>query len=218
MFRHYFKTAFRNLWKEKTFTTLNILGLTAAFGIAFLLCMYGLFELSYDQFHENKNGIYQIYTDNETPRGTESEESYPVPFAVALQSEVPGVKHISKFLTQGSSVSIEDKIFRITGTWVDPDFFAMFTFPVLKGNDDNPIQDKSSVALTQTTAARLFGDKNAIGKTFMLQQEGNQIPVTVTAILKDHPAASSIQFEAIFNFKNLPDHIYADNLNQWDLS
>ncbi|WP_300439100.1 ABC transporter permease [Christiangramia sp.] len=216
MIRNYLKIALRNLWKEKTFTGLNVIGLTVAFGVAFLLCAYALFELSYDQFHENKDSIYQVYTNQETPQGTESSDSNPVPFAAALQSEVPGVKKISRYTSGGPAVRYNDKTFRISAVWVDPDFFDMFTFPVIQGKSENPLSEKTSMALTEETAARLFGDENPLGKTLELQQNGEQVPVTVTAVLENYPASSSIGFEAVFNFKNLPNRVYADNIDRWD--
>lgn len=69
MIRNYIKIAVRNLWKDRTFTTLNIIGLTAAFGVALLLGMYAVFQLSYDRFHENSNTLYQVYSEDQTPMG-----------------------------------------------------------------------------------------------------------------------------------------------------
>ncbi|MEO6347786.1 MAG: hypothetical protein ABIO60_07735, partial [Aquaticitalea sp.] len=64
MIRNYFKIAFRNLWKDRTFTSLNIIGLTVAFGVAILLGMFGVFQLSFDRFHEHKDQLYLVYSEN----------------------------------------------------------------------------------------------------------------------------------------------------------
>lgn len=216
MIRNYFKIALRNLWKNRTFTALNVVGLTAAFGVAFLLSMYAIFALSYDRFHENIGSIYKVYTNIQTPKGVESDESKPIPFAEALQKEVPGVASITGYLDGGVLTTYKDKSLGINARWIDPDFFQIFSFPVLKGNTNNPIPNKSSIALTQKAATKIFGNEPALGKTVTVQSEGHQAPVTITAILQDIPKASSIQFDALFNFKSLPDAIYADNLNNWN--
>lgn len=216
MIRNYIKIAFRNLWKERTFTALNIIGLTAAFGVAFLLSMYALFELSADQFHVNKDTVYQIYTDEETPKGTESNIVNPIPFAKALQTEVPGIKKITRYMGGGPSISFDDKVLRLGAIWVDPDFFDIFSFPVARGEKVNPISQKSSIAITQKSATRLFGDEDPLNKTVLLQQNGSQIPVTISAILEDYPISSSFNFEAVLNFTSLPDYVYANNIDRWD--
>ena len=107
MFRNYLKIALRNLWKDRTFTAFSILlDLTAAFGVAFLLSMYALFELSYDKFHENIGSIYEIYTNEQTSKGVESSESNPIPFAGALKEEVPGVEKITRYVNWSATLNL----------------------------------------------------------------------------------------------------------------
>ncbi|WP_194852241.1 ABC transporter permease [Nonlabens antarcticus] len=216
MIRNYLKLAFRNLWKERTFTALNVVGLTAAFSVAFLLCTYALFELSYDKFHENNSSIYQVYTNSETPQGMESSISNPVPFADALRAEVPGIENITRIMTGGSSIILDDKSFSISATWADRDFFKMFSFPVVKGSRDKILQDKNAAVITEHAAKRFYGEENPVGKTFVLLQDGEQSPVTITAVVKDFPDNSSMAFDVVFNFKNLPNRVYGDNLDRWD--
>lgn len=215
MFRNYIKIALRNLWKDRTFTVLNIIGLTTAFGIAFLLSTYALFELSYDKFHENKDSIYQIYTTSQTPKGPESSDANPIPFAAALKSEVPGVKKITRYATGGPLLTYKEKTLSIGSSWADPEFFEIFSFFILKGNKKNPIE-RSTVALTEETAKKIFGNEKAIGKTISIKRDGKETPVTVSAILKDFPEASSIRFGAIFNFMDLPDSFYKSKKDRWD--
>ena len=95
MFKNYLKIALRTLWKNRLFTFLGIVGLSVAFGIATLLAMDSLHELSFDRFHVNSHRIYQTYITWQTPNGTEVGVSQPTPFAEALRSEVPGVDKIS---------------------------------------------------------------------------------------------------------------------------
>lgn len=216
MFRNYIKIALRNLWKDRTFTFLNIIGLTAAFGVAFLLSMYALFELSYDKFHENTGSIYGVYTNEQTTKGVEFNDTNPIPFAEALKEEVPGVELITRYTTGGTLLTYNGNTFRIGSAWADPEFFKIFSFPIVEGDKVSPISDKFSIVLSQKMAKSIFGKEAAVGKTLTLQRGGEEIPVTVTAVFEDIPAASSIEVGAILNFKNLPDSYYADNLDNWD--
>ncbi|NEN24281.1 FtsX-like permease family protein [Cryomorpha ignava] len=215
MLKNYFKIALRNLWKNRTFTALNIVGLTAAFGVAFLLSMYAIFDLSYDRFHENTGSIFSVYANEQTPEGAESDEANPIPFAEALRNEVPGVEHIAKYVTGGVLITYKDKTLGMSSALTDPEFFQIFTFPVLEGDENNLIADKNSIALTRKAATIIFGEEPALGKTVTVQRGGMEVPVTVTAILKDIPETSDFNFSALFNFKSLPDAFYADNLDDW---
>ena len=215
MFRNYIKIALRNLWKDRTFTALNIIGLTAAFGIAFLLSMFALFELSVDKFHKNTDSIYQVYTTSQSPEGAESSDANPIPFAPTLKAEVPGVEKITRYATGGPLITYKEKTLSIGSAWADPDFFDIFTFPVLEGDKTNPI-GRSNVALTEETAKIIFGNEEAVGKTISLQRNNEAVPYTVAAVLKDFPEASSLRFGAIFNFQDLPDSFYKNNKDRWD--
>lgn len=215
MFRNYFKIALRNLWKDRTFTALNIIGLTAAFGIAFLLCTYALFELSFDRFHENISSIYKVNTDEQTSKGKETDESNSIPFAKALKEEVPGVKKITRYVTGAALITYNGNTFRIGSGWADPEFFDIFSFPMVEGNKTSPISGKSSIVMSQRIAASIFGKETAVGKTVSIQREGNDVPVTVTAVIENMPATSSINVGALLDFKNLPDSFYKDNLDNW---
>lgn len=215
MFRNYIKIAFRNLWKDRTFTTLNIIGLTAAFGVAFLLSMYSLFELSYDRFHENIDSIYKVYANEQTSKGAESDDTHPIPFAEALREEVPGVEKITRYVTAGALISYNGNTYRISSAWADPEFFDIFSYPIWKGSHSKVISDKSSIVLSQSTAHAIFGDQDPIDKTVTIQSDGAEKPFTVTAIFKNLPAASSLEAGAILNIKSL-DNFYKSNLDNWN--
>lgn len=217
MFRNYFKIGWRNLWKEKTFTFLNIFGLSVAFGAAILLSMYSLFELSYNKFHENVDSIYQVYHTEYTPKGPEAGIANPLPFAAALKEEVPGVEKITRFNGGGVLASIGENQVRLQSAFVDPEFFSIFTFPVLKGNK-NPVLDKSEVALTENAAKTLFGNEEALGKNLDIFIDEQEVTFTVTSIIKNIPIESNIAFDIALNFKSQSHHAYGRNIGRWDNS
>jgi ABC-type antimicrobial peptide transport system permease subunit len=216
MIRNYFKIAIRNLWKNRTFTFLNIIGLTLAFGVAILLSTYALFQLSYDKFHENKDSIYQVYSTDQLPQGPERDISQSIPFAGALKEEVPGVEKITRYNGKGVLVLNGDKELRMTAAYVDPDFFSIFSFPVIKGQKENPIGEKSSVAISEYAAIRIFGHIDVLGESIRVVTEGKESPFTVAAIIEDMPNQSSIMFDLALDFTNQSDFSYADNIGDWD--
>ena len=217
MIRNYFKIAWRSLWKEKTFTFLNVFGLSVAFGAAILLSMYALFGLSYNQFHENADDIYQVYHTSYTPKGPEPGISQPLPFAASLQDEVPGIEKITRFNGGGVLASIDDNQVHLQSAFVDPAFFSMFTFPVIKG-DQNPVTGKSEVALTEKAATILFGKEEALGKSVNIFIDEQEVPFTVTSILKNIPEESNLGFDIALNFKSQAYHAYERNIGRWDNS
>ncbi len=118
MFKNYLKIAWRNLWKDKTFSLINITGLSVAFGVAILLFMAAFFELSYDDFHKNKQSLYKVYMVQQTPKGQEAGTSQPAPFAGALKTEVPGVERITRLLQDGALSIYGEKELVRDAIWV----------------------------------------------------------------------------------------------------
>jgi len=217
MLKNYVKIAFRNLWKNRTFTTLNVVGLTAAFGVAILLAMFAVFQLSFDGFHENIDQLYKVYSEDSTPYGIEANTSKSEPFAAALQDEVSGVEKITRYNSSSVLLSYEDKQLGMSSAYVDPDFFDMFSFPVIKGDKQNPIASESAVVVTELAAKRIFGDEKPIGQTITILRDEQQVPFTVTAVVEDFPNTSSIGFDVVLNFKSQNEHAYARTIGRWDM-
>ena len=213
MIRNYIKLAWRNLWKNKTFTLLNLLGLSVAFGVAILLGMAAFFDLSYDRFHKNSNSLFQVYNTEQTAKGPVASISQPVALAGALQDEVPGVASIARYLIDDALVVYGGKQFNLETVYTDKDFFSMFSFPIKQGTTKNPLEEKSSLVITQKTANMLFGKEKAVGKTVNILLEGEEQPFTVSAVVQDFVKQSSLHFDIALNFENSPQ--YSENIDQW---
>ncbi len=217
MIRNYFKIALRNLWKNRTFTLLNIIGLTAAFGVAILLAMFSIFQLSFDRFHEKEDQLYQVYSEDSAADGIEANTSKSEPFAAALQDETTGVEKITRYNGSGVLLGYQDKELWMNGAYVDPDFFDMFSFPIIKGDSENPISSETSIAITERAAKRIFGDENAVGQTVTVLRDEKEVPFTVSAIVEDFPNTSSIGFDVLLNFKSQGKHAYERAIGRWDI-
>ena len=205
MIKNYLKIAWRNLIKDKTNTSLNIIGLSVAFAVAILLGMAAMYQLSFDNFHENGASIYKIVRTQQTPKGPEAGTVQPAPLAPALEAEVPGVKRITRYLQDGTLAFYNDKEVDMDVIWVDKDFFSMFSFPIFNGNENEPLNDLSSVVLTKKAADRLFGSTDIIGKTLNLLVNGTEKPFTVSAVSEDFPQQSSLKFEIAARFESHRD-------------
>ena len=217
MFKNYFIIALRNLWKNRTFTALNVVGLTVAFGVALLLGMFAVFQLSFDRFHDHGDAIYKVYSEDSGPYGIEANTSKSEPFAAALRDEVTGVEKITRYSGSGVLLTYQDKQLGMGTAYVDPDFFDMFSFPIVKGDTKNPITSESSVAMTEQAAKRIFGDENPIGQTVTILRDEVEVPFNVTAIIEDFPDTSSIGFDIVLNFKSQNEHAYARTVGRWDM-
>jgi ABC-type antimicrobial peptide transport system permease subunit len=214
MFKNYLKTAWRNLIKDKTNTSLNIIGLSVAFAVAILLGMAAMYQLSFDGFHKNGDAIYKIVKTLQTPKGPQAGTVQPAPFAPSLATEVPGVKHITRYLQDGAIAIQADKEIDMDIVWVDEDFFSMFDFPISSGDQNTPLNDLSSVVLTKKAANNLFGTTDVIGKTFNLLISGVEKPFTVGAIADDVVPQSNLEFEIVARFEGHRDYLV--NKDQWD--
>ncbi|MDF0714877.1 ABC transporter permease [Muricauda sp. 334s03] len=214
MFKNYLKIAWRNLIKNKVFSIANIVGLTCAFAVAILLSMTALFELSFDQFHENKDTAYQVYLTSQTPRGAETSTSNPVPLAGALEEEVSGVKRITRALSEDALVSYKEKDLDLDAEYVDAEFFNIFTFPGINGNTNNPLPSKNTVSITEETATKIFGNTDVVGEVIQIRIGNEERPFTIAAILENTPANSSIDFDIVIPFENHPE--YESNKDVWN--
>ncbi|MBU0695171.1 MAG: ABC transporter permease, partial [Bacteroidetes bacterium] len=215
MIKNYFKIAWRNLLKHKSFTIINVVGLSIAFGIAVLLSMAAFFDLSFDQFHENKEDIYQLYSTNQESDGPESATSFPIPFTPAIKSELPEVKRATRYNNSGVVAIYQEKELHISMVNVDKDFFSIFSFPILKGDKGSIFKNKSDLVISEDAANRIFGGTDkAIGKTLSLNINNEDKPFIITAVLKDFKSQSSIKFDIAIPFENKPDYTY--NLDKWN--
>lgn len=214
MFKNYLKIAWRNLWKDKTFTFLSIIGLSVAFGVAILLAMAGFFDLSYDKFHANGDDIYKVYAIEESAKGPKPSVSHPAPLMEAITANVPGVEKATRHLQREAIVSYGEKEINMDAIWVDADFFNMFTFPSVKGKMNNPLAGLSDIVVTKSTATKLFGDEEAVGKTVQILIDGEDQSFTISAVTADNLPNSSLEFELAVRFEK--EASYLENQNTWN--
>ncbi|HEY4195389.1 MAG TPA: ABC transporter permease [Mucilaginibacter sp.] len=218
MLNNYFKVAFRNLLKSKTYSFINVTGLAVSLAVSILLLFWVEDELSYDRFNTNAANIYKL-----APKFDDQNiwNSSPAPIGVYAKKEVPEVEDACR-LADYSAVSIFEyngkKFNERHNCFVDPSFFSIFTYPLVKGNARYPFPDAHSIILSETTAKIFFGDEEPIGK--VLKGDDKKL-YTVSGVMKDMPHNSSLQYNIVFNFQQLEQDYdttgYFKTLNtNWD--
>jgi putative ABC transport system permease protein len=214
MFKNYFKIAFRNLWKHRAFSFINIMGLTVGMTACFLIFLYVRFELSYDAFHDKADRIYRVVADIKTP--TEVIKSGVPAWAVPphLASEFPEVESYVRIMTQPLLVRKGDIKFQEDNLAIaDSAFFHVFSFPMLHGDPKTALNDPFSVVLTETTARKYFGTANPMGQSLLVSGQG--FPVKVTGVMADIPENSQIKVDMIVSMATISRKLNPGIDDQW---
>ncbi|MBU2491436.1 MAG: ABC transporter permease [Bacteroidetes bacterium] len=206
MIQNYIKIAFRNLYKTKLYSVLNIFGLGVAIALAIVGYINYEFSQSFDNFHKNKDEIYSINSYQITDEdGRRDWSLIPYPMAVEVANNIPGIDKFSRYSTGGGSVKYGDNVFNERYVFVDDDFFEIFTFPVVKGNK-NALEDKSSVIITDEIANKYFGSENPIGKQITLSSNGKDFFLfKVQAVIQKPPKNSIITLGIILPMESIEE-------------
>ena len=201
MFKTYFRTTFRNLWKSKGYSFLNIFGLATGIACAGLIFLWVEDELNYDQFNVKKDQLYFVRENQKYDSYTATFGSTPGVMAPAMQAEIPGIANTCRMSEDNSSAlfTIGDKVMYASGKYVEPSMFTMFTLPFIQGNASSAFKQLYSIVITEKTAKKFFGnEKNIIGKTVRIDNKQDYV---VTGVLKDIPTNSSLNFEWVAPFQ-----------------
>ncbi len=193
MIRNFFIIAWRNIKRNKSFSFINITGLAVGMAAAMLILLWIQHEVSYDNFHEKKDRLYQVWNRYTVDGQTGCWSNTPKPMAAAVQQDYPEVEKTARvnFLPP-VKIDVGEKQFYGRGRIVDSSFLLMFSFPVLKGNPATALDDPSSVVLTEKLAKTIFGEENPIGKILKLDNADN---FKVSAVVKDVPSNSAFEFQ-----------------------
>lgn len=194
MFRNYFKTTFRNLWKNKGYSFLNIFGLAIGIACAGFIFLWVEDEMNWDQFNAKKDQLYFIRENQKYDTYTATFGSTPAPMAPVMKTEIPGVANTCRIAGWDSKlITIGDKSMYASSNFVDSSLFSMFSFSFVQGSEKTAFTELYSMVITQSTAKKFFGDdKNVVGKTVRVDNKQDYV---VTGVIKDIPKNSSIQFE-----------------------
>lgn len=213
MLKNYFKIALRNLRKSKTYSFINITGLSVGLAVSILLLLWVNDELGYDRFNVKAADLYRLSPKFDDTGSPTIWDNTPAPLAIYAKKELPEVEDACR-ISENWSISYLEYGGKKFNEWhnkqVDPSFFSMFTYPLVKGDTQHPFRDAYSIILSETTAKKIFGDEDPMGKVLKGDDKKNY---QVTGVMKDIPGNSSIKFNIAFNFEQLEKEF--DTTHYW---
>lgn len=211
MFKSYLKIAWRNMQRHRAYAFINILGLSLGIAACLLILQYVSFELSYENFQVNKDRIYRVRQDR-YDNGKLATEWVGGAYAVgnAFKDAIPGIEDYVKVVGNGrvttdvknQPVKIE-KVFFTTNS-----FFHVFTFPLVAGSTTNVLTDPYTAALSETTARRIFGTTDVIGKRLELNRNSNYV---INAVYKDAPMNTQLRPDMLLSYATFVKMVGPDN-------
>ncbi len=210
MYKNYFKITFRNIKRYKGYSFINISGLAVGIACCILTLLWVRYELSYDNFHENSKDLYRVIFHD--PKIGWGGTIMPGAIANHLKNEFPEIINASLINEAGErKLTFKKSSLNCTGHFVHSSFLDMFTFPLVKGDPENPFSTKFSVVITEDLALRLFGEEDPMDKRIKFD---DSYLYTVTGILKNIPGNSHFKYDYLLPVKGAPANY---NFNSWEI-
>ena len=222
MFKNYLKIAFRNIKRYKFYSLINIMGLAVGMTCFILVLLYVQYEFSFDTFHEKADRMYRIISKRpeSVQTGIDYSAETPNPLASALVKDYPEISSAtrilkpSRFEYSSTLIICKDKNLYENGIYADEQFFDVFTFPLLRGEEKTALKEPFSIVITEEMVDKYFGNEDPMGKT--LNVNGNY-DMRITGIAQKPPENSHIQFNFIISFITLKNYPYIDQIiEDWD--
>jgi putative ABC transport system permease protein len=204
MLRNYIKIAFRNLWKSKGFSAINIIGLAIGLATCLLIMLFVLDELNYDRYNKKAGRIYRV--DGEIKFGGNHFVLATVtdPMGPTLKKDYPQVEQYVRFRSMGGLLIRKgsENVQEDHAIYADSTLFDVFTLPMLDGNPQTALTEPNSLVITATTARKYFNTTQAVGKNFIVNNRDNY---KITGVIKDIPAQSHFNYDFFISMATLEE-------------
>ena len=211
MIKNYLKIAWRNIVRHKAYSGINILGLAIGIAACLLILQYVSFELSYENFHVNKDRIYRIQQDR-YDNGKLSTQWAAGAYAVgnSFKDAIPDIEDYVKVVQNGRlTAEINNQPLKIEKVYfASSSFFNIFTYPLVAGNRNTALKEPFTAALSETTARKIFGSANVVGKILELNRNRNY---TITAVYKDAPVNTQLKPDLLLSYTTYVKLVGPDN-------
>ncbi|HEX2967927.1 MAG TPA: ABC transporter permease, partial [Bacteroidales bacterium] len=202
MLRNYLLVTFRNLFKNRIFTLINIIGLGIALSLCIVAFFNQMFNYEFDRNNVNFESIYRINSFRDMEGREQEYGSVPATLALQIKNDVPGIENVVRLARSGSSVKLGDDVFSSRVYYVDPEFTDVFTFPMVLG-DSKSLTSGGNVIISQEMAAKLFGDDYPVDNMITIVTDQNkEFTFRVAGVFKDLPLNSSFRTDVITNYDN----------------
>jgi putative ABC transport system permease protein len=205
MFKNLITIAFRNILKEKTYSAINILGLTIGITCSMFLLMYILDELSYDRYHEKADNIYRVVSNIKEPDNQFTWAVAQIPLGQELRENYPEVKNVTRFFGTGRTLykNGENQFFEEQFYLADSTVFDMFSYEFLHGDPSTALDNSFSIVITEKLAIKYFGDPASALNQALQNQQGEEFKIT--GVMKDVPHNSHFRFDALISRNTRPN-------------
>ncbi|MGI8951779.1 MAG: ABC transporter permease [Chitinophagaceae bacterium] len=204
MFKNYFKIAFRNLWRNKKFSGINIFGLAIGLATCLLITLFIKDELSYDRYNKNADQMVRVVFKGVVDGQQMKEANVMPPVAQTLKAN-PEVLDATRIQVGGSPIiTYRDKSFKEDAfAYVDSNFFQVFTLPLIKGDAKTALMQPNTIVITQEIANKYFGTEDPIGK--VLNFKTGNTSFKVTGVINKVPVNSHFHFDFFASMASVPD-------------
>ena len=218
MIRNFLKQTWRSLVKNKTYSFLNIIGLSVGLTCFALIALWVNDELSYDKFNKNYDRIVRLTGIEKREGGISESAVSSAPMAQALKNDYPEVENTVRFDMHEEIIEHNGQQILEPGILVtDPSIFDIFSYKLTNGDVASVLKEPYTIVLTQSTAKKYFGDKDPIGQTlliYMNDSTGRGAHYTVTGLMPDPPKNAHFTFNMLASFKTVevanPDVLTVD--------
>jgi putative ABC transport system permease protein len=200
MLKNYLKSSIRNLLRHKSYTFINVLGLTVGLVTSIFIFLWIIDEVTFDRFHSNTDRIFNVLVNNAYPDGKiETYAATPAKLKDVIVQEIPELESAAQYSMEAELlVKHETKAYNETGIYADATLFRIFSFPIVKGNKTQPLTDIKSIAISEKLAEKLFKNEDPIGKSLNL---GASHELIVTSVFANIPQHSTLQFDFVASFE-----------------
>ena len=202
MLQNYLKIAFRNLFKNKLFSLINLIGLSIGTAIVILIMLFVKNEWTYDQFHANSDHIYRAWVKEHFKGELLFNTVTPLLLGDELKNNFPEVRESARYLNVNTLIRNGAVVEEETVHYVDPAFFKIFDFELLKGKRNQVFSTIHQAIITQETGLKYFNDDSPIGQTITIQVGGEWKDFTIGGVIENAPTNSSLTYEILLPFEN----------------
>jgi putative ABC transport system permease protein len=199
MLKSFINITLRNMVRQKGFSFINIFGLAIGMAVVILIALFIRNEMSYDKFHEKYDRIFRLVGDN--PADKDSFAGIPAPLGPAMKENFPDIVDYVRLIDTSGVIKYKEKVFyedRIL--MADNSIFAVFTFPLIKGDPKTALENKDSIVITESMAKKYFPGEEPMGKILNLNDRSD---LKITGVTADVPINSHFHFDFIIPFKRL---------------
>jgi putative ABC transport system permease protein len=211
MLRSYVKTSWRNLLRYKVYSAINLFGLAIGIACTLLIFLWIQDELSYDRFHENSDRIYRVIGESQSDGKINRVAITPAPLASALTNDFPEIVKAATISYNAYFIRYQNKRFHERVFFSDPEFFDIFTLPLIKGDSKTALKEPYTIVISENASKKYFGDDDPLGETLTLDK---RYASKITGVFKDIPKNSHLRFDFLASFKSYKSRY----MDQWGVS